>query len=354
MTKAAEIMKQIHKDHGSNMATVGLDGWEDIERIPTGIFALDLAMGGGWPQGKCSIIYGPESSCKSNVAYKSAGQAQIKFGTKFVVVIDPEFALDKPWAAQMGVDLDRLIVVNPETAEQSVDFVETFTMAEDVSMVILDSLAALVTSNEIEKDASTTAVGGASALIGKMYRKVGHSQRAMANAGKDPVTFLAVNQIRHKIGVMFGNPETMPGGNAPKFSASMILRVYGKNIMDNKVNKTTPRFKEVNAVLQKWKCPILSQNAVFQMQMIRADGKDAGWVKDWGTVSKFMKELDYLSPGEKSGWIMNGDPYQTLDDCYNALYGDPELLQSMKTSIIVELMEKGGVAAQVEAEAEEA
>jgi recombination protein RecA len=348
MASSKDILKKIHKDHGNNIALVGETDYEDMDRIPTGIFPLDLSLGGGFPMSKCSIIYGPESSNKTNILIKTIKEGQIKYPGKMAVIADAEYALSKPWIKKLGVDMDRLIILQPESAEQCVDFIESFCYAEDVFLVGLDSIAALITKNEIESSAEKASVGGASLLVGKMYRKVLHAQVTLDNAGKQAPAFIAINQLRHKIGVMFGNPETMPGGNAQKFASSLTLRVYGKNIMDNKVNAVMPLYKEVNCVIQKWKCPILAVSSVFKMQMLHANGQDPGYVKDWNTVQAYMKELDYLAKGEKGGWVMSGDTYPTLEACQEALYSNEEFLQSMKASIISELIDKGGIKAEAE------
>jgi len=123
------------------------------------------------------------------------------------------------------------------------------------------------------------------------------------------------------------------------------VRCYGKNELDKKLDAVMPAFKEVNCVIQKWKVPILSTSAVFKMQMIDAGGRHAGYVEDWNTVSAYMKELDYLSKAEKSGWLMNGEEYKTLAECKEVLYGNPEMLAEMKATLIRELIDKGGLEA---------
>jgi recombination protein RecA len=341
MTTTAEILKKIRKDHGDNIAKIGGLDFVDVPRIPTGIFPLDLAMGGGWPQGKCCIIYGPESSNKTNVAIKTIVEAQRMWPEKKVVFVDAEHALDLKWATQLGVDTERLIVILPECAEQAVNFIESFIYADDVSLIVLDSIAALITSNELESDAEKAAVGGASLLIGKLYRKVIVSFSKMTNSGATPPTFLAINQIRTKIGVMFGNPETQPGGNPPKFASAMTVRVSGKNIVDPKLSTVVPSFKEVNCVLHKWKAPILGTSAVYSMQMIDAGGNIAGHVSDWTTICAYLKELDYLTKGEKGGWVLSGTHYATQQAAKEALYSDPDLLAELKGLIISELRERG-------------
>lgn len=341
MSNASEIMKRIRKDHGSTIATVGGSDFVDVDRIPTGIFAVDLAMGGGFPVGKCAIVYGPESSNKTNLILMTIIQAQIKWPQKNIVFVDAENSLDLKWVSTMGVDTNRLIVLHPEYAEQAVDFVVEFIHAEDVSMIVLDSIAALISANEIESSAEKVAVGGASLIVGKLYRKVVVAYTKVKNAGVTPPAFIAINQIRMKIGVMFGSPETMPGGNPPKFASSMTLRVYGKNIMDKKLSPVMPAYKEVSCVLQKWKCPILAVNATYSMQMIEANGNKPGYVNDWNTVSAYMKELDYLTKSDKGGWLMGGVSYPTLEACKSALYGNPAALADMKSTMISELLSKG-------------
>lgn len=340
-TSTKELLKQLHKDHGPSIATVGTKGYADVPRIPTGIFAVDLAMGGGFPQGKCAIIYGPESSLKTVLALKACAQAQRMYPDKQVVFVDAEHALDVKWAITLGVDPDRMIVIHPESAEQAVDMLESFFYAEDVSVIVLDSIAALTTSKEIENSADVMAVGGASLLVGKLFRKVVVAGHKMSNQGLTPPTFISINQIRSKIGVMYGNPETMPGGNPPKFASAMTLRVYGKNIIDKKISSAMPSFKEVSCILQKWKCPILAVNATYEMQMIEGLGNKPGYIADWNTVSKFAKQLDYLAKGEKAGWIMLGKQYKTLDECKEALYGDADMLAELKATIIAELVAGG-------------
>lgn len=688
MTTTADILKKINKDHGSHIAKIATTEYEDTPRIPTSIFALDLAMGGGFPQGRNSIIYGPESSNKTNIWLLAAKSAQMLYPDKKVVLVDAEHALDVKWAAKLtGLDPNRLIVIHPEFAEQAVDFIESFLYANDVSMIGLDSIAALTTQKEIENSAETAAVGGASLLVGKLYRKTQVAFSKMTNQGLIAPAFIAINQIRSKIGVMYGNPEclhadtlvnfvdgrsipirevvehkidsplwafnedsgeffeskilshhyngeakdgdfltvsaqgidtengvfvatvtythkfltfagwksagelqvgdllltkyrsvisgtlkdflagalcgdatllkpnaglncglefqdsnnieyaawkadllrpffnvsgtegkfvvsptyelgkfgaqfsdtrhpqglfnnfsmlglavwimddacfnrgryflsigrfkddsvvksyisekfdelgfdhrwceghveftvaashliavncspyapecmaykfpeglvagdyvlhsdevrqvptysevtsvgpasalkyrdrglydlhieghhnylagsrnngfvvhnTMPGGNPPKFASSMTVRCYGKNILDKNIDPVMPAFKEVNCIIQKWKVPILATTAAFKMQMIDAGGVPAGTVQDWNTIAAYMKELDYLSKGDKGGWVMSGNEYKTLSECRDELYGNPELLADMKASIIEEMITKGSM-----------
>lgn len=348
MSGTTEILAALRKQHGHSIVQLGGEDYADTPRIPTGVFPFDLASGGGFPQGRVSIVYGPESSNKTNLALRAIAEGQRLYPDKKAVFIDVEHALDLKWARRMGVDTDALIVVHPEYAEQAVDITESFLYASDVFLVVMDSIAALTTQNEIDSSSEKMIVGGASLLVGKFFKKTTVSFNKMRNRGLMPPAFIAINQIRHKIGVMFGNPETMPGGNAPKFASSMTVRVYGKNVVDKKINATMPSFKEVNIIIQKWKVPILSINATYTMLMIDANGKTAGHVEDWNTISTYLKELDYLSKGEKAGWVMFGESFKTLDECKTRLYSDPDLLHDAKQTIITELLASGVIGEQSE------
>jgi len=340
MTTSAELLKQFQKDHGKHFATTGGQDEElvDCERMPTGIFPVDLAMGGGFPKSKCSEVFGPESSNKTNLVLQTIRQAQIMEPKKKNVFVDVEHALDKKWARDgMGVNLDNLILIQPSTAEQAVDAVSNFIYAEDVNIVAMDSIAMMMKKREMEEDAEAGSYGGAALLVGKMYRKVTGALAEMELAGKMGATFIAINQIRSKMSATKGSDEVTPGGFPPRFCSAMRVRVYGKNEMDTAIDKAMPSWKEVNIIIKKWKCPILAVNAVYKMQMIKGLGRSPGYINDWNTISAYMKELDYLSKGEKGGWIMNGMEFKLLEECKEALYSDPAMLQDIKTTIIKEL-----------------
>lgn len=350
MSSSHEILTKMRKEHGHSIVQKGGEDYADTPRLPTGVFPFDLATGGGFPMGRVSIVYGPESSNKTNLVLRAIAEGQRIYPDKVAVFVDVEYALDLKWARRLGVDTERLIVVHPEYAEQAVDMTEGFFYANDVFAVALDSIAALSSQNEIESSAEKMSVGGSSLIVGKLFKKATVSFNKMRNQGIMPPAFLAINQIRHKIGVMFGNPETMPGGNAPKYASSMTVRVYGKNVVDKKLNATMPAYKEVSVIIQKWKVPILSVNATYNMLMIDANGKLAGHVEDWNTISSYLKELDYLGKGEKSGWVMFGTEYATLAEAKEALYSDPNLLHEAKQTIISELLEAGVIGEQADSE----
>ncbi len=214
------VLAQIEKSYGKGaIMKLGQDaGNTDIETIPTGCLALDLALGiGGLPRGRMIEIYGPESSGKTTVALHAVAQAQ-KLGG-IAAFIDAEHALDPVYAKHLGVDLDELYVSQPDTGEQALDIVDHLVRSSAVDIIVVDSVAALTPKAEIEGDMGDSHVGLQARLMSQALRKL----TAIVNKSKTCVVF--INQLREKVGVMFGNPEVTPGGKALKFYASVRIDV---------------------------------------------------------------------------------------------------------------------------------
>jgi recombination protein RecA len=219
------------------------------EIIPTGSLSLDIALGvGGVPRGRVVEIYGPESSGKTTLCLHIVSEAQKSGGT--AAFIDMEHALDPVYAARLGVDIDNLLVSQPDTGEQALEITETLVRSGAVDVVIVDSVAALVPRNEIEGDMGDASMGMQARLMSQALRKLSGA----INQTKTTVIF--TNQLRQKIGVMFGNPETTTGGQALKFYASLRLDVrriqsikMGEEVIGNRTrvkvvkNKVAPPFR---------------------------------------------------------------------------------------------------------------
>jgi recombination protein RecA len=214
----ASIEKQFGK--GSIM-TMG-DGSRigNVEVVPTGIISVDLALGGGIPLGRIIEIYGPESSGKTTLAEYIMGQVQKRGGV--AALIDAEHAFDPEYAKTLGVNLDGLYISQPDTGEQALEIVETLVRSNAVNIVVIDSVAALVPRAEIEGEMGDAMVGVQARLMSQALRKL------TGAISKSKTTVIFINQIRMKIGVMFGNPETTSGGNALKFYASVRIEIRRK------------------------------------------------------------------------------------------------------------------------------
>ncbi|MBP3230973.1 MAG: recombinase RecA [Anaerovibrio sp.] len=244
-------LKQIEKDFGKGAIMRLGDAAKDmnVEVIPTGILPLDIALGvGGIPRGRIIEIFGPESSGKTTVTLHMIAEAQKNGG--IAAFIDAEHALDPVYAKKLGVDIDNLLISQPDTGEQALDIVEALVRSGAIDIIVVDSVAALVPKAEIEGDMGDAHVGILARLMSQAMRKL------TGVISKSRTTAIFINQIREKVGVIYGNPETTTGGRALKFYASVRLDVrkhdqikQGTNVIGNRTkvkvvkNKVAPPFK---------------------------------------------------------------------------------------------------------------
>ena len=211
-------MDQITKQFGDgSIMKLGEAHKVDVEVIPSGALSLDLALGGGYPKGRIIEIYGPESSGKTTLTLHAIAEIQKQGGT--AAFIDAEHALDPAYAKRLGVDTENLLVSQPDNGEQALEITETLVRSNAVDLVIVDSVAALTPQAEIDGDMGDSHMGLQARLMSQALRKL----TGIINKSKATVIF--INQIRMKIGVMFGNPETTTGGNALKFYASQRIDI---------------------------------------------------------------------------------------------------------------------------------
>jgi len=215
----AAALSQIRDKFGEgSIMTLSENHSMEVESIPTGSISLDLALGiGGVPKGRILEIYGPESSGKTTLAMHIVAEVQKKGGV--AAFVDAEHAMDPEYASKIGVKLDELLISQPDTGEQALDIVETLVRSNAVDIIVVDSVAALTPRAEIEGEMGDSHMGLQARLMSQALRKL----TAIISKSKSTVIF--INQIRMKIGVMFGNPETTTGGNALKFYASLRLEV---------------------------------------------------------------------------------------------------------------------------------
>lgn len=240
---------QINKQFGDGaIRRLGDTKTVDVELFSSGSLSLDLALGGGYPKGRILEIYGPESSGKTTLALHAIAEVQKKGGT--AAFIDAEHALDPAYARKLGVDTDNLLVSQPDNGEQALEIAETLVRSNAVDIVVVDSVAALVPQAEIDGDMGDSHMGLQARLMSQALRKL------TGIISKSRTTVLFINQIRMKIGVMFGNPETTTGGNALKFYASVRLDIRrtgqiksGEDIIGSRTkvkvvkNKIAPPFR---------------------------------------------------------------------------------------------------------------
>jgi protein RecA len=251
ITAIEAAMNQIEKQFGKgSIMKLGATTIMDIEVIPTGCLSLDIALGvGGVPRGRIIEIYGPESSGKTTVALHIVAEAQKRGGA--AAFVDAEHALDPSYARKLGVNIEELVVSQPDTGEQGLEIVEALVRSNAIDVLVVDSVAALVPRAEIEGDMGDSHIGLQARLMSQALRKL----TSAINKSKCVVIF--INQLREKIGIMFGNPETTTGGRALKFYSSIRLDIrkidiikIGDNILGSRArikvtkNKVAPPFKQ--------------------------------------------------------------------------------------------------------------
>ena len=316
--KALETaISQIEKQFGKGaVMRLGQNATMNVEAIPTGSLSLDMALGiGGLPRGRIVEIYGPESSGKTTVALHVVAEAQKRGGS--AVFIDVEHALDPVYAKNLGVDIDQLLVSQPDTGEQALEICEALVRSGAVDVVVVDSVAAMVTKAEIEGEMGDTHVGLQARLMSQALRKL------TGAIGKSNAIVIFINQLREKIGVMYGNPETTTGGNALKFYSSVRLDVRriesikeGNNVIGNKTrvkvvkNKVAPPFRE----------------AVFEILY----GKG---ISKWGELVDLAVQLDII---QKSGsWFSMGDERigQGANSVKDYLIANPDIAEKVEAEV---------------------
>ncbi len=330
-------LAQIDKNFGKGtVMRLGDRPEMNVEAIPTGSLALDAALGiGGVPRGRIIEIYGPESSGKTTLALHILAEAQ-KMGGE-VAFVDAEHALDPVYAAALGVDTDNLLVSQPDTGEQALEITDALVRSGAIDAVVVDSVAALVPKQEIEGEMGDAFVGLQARLMSQALRKLAGS------IAKTNCVVIFINQLRMKIGVMYGNPETTTGGNALKFYASVRLDVRrveaikeGSNVVGNKTrvkvvkNKVAPPFRE----------------AVFEIMYGQGISK-------WGELVDLAVQMDIV---QKSGsWFSMGDERigQGANAVKDYLMNNPDIAQKVEAQVRENLWKLNGTAPKTPAKAAE-
>ena len=331
----ATAISQIEKNFGKGtVMRLGDRPDLNIEAIPTGSLALDAALGiGGVPKGRIIEIYGPESSGKTTLALHILAQAQKQGGE--VAFVDAEHALDPDYAAALGVDTDNMLVSQPDTGEQALEITDALVRSGAVDAIVVDSVAALVPKQEIEGEMGDTFVGLQARLMSQALRKLA------GTIAKTNCVVIFINQLRMKIGVMYGNPETTTGGNALKFYSSVRLDVRkveaikeAGNVIGNKTrvkvvkNKVAPPFRE----------------AYFDIMY--GEG-----ISKWGELVDLAVQMDIV---QKSGsWFSMGEERigQGKDSVKNFLINNPDIAEEVEAKVREKLI--AGAASRTAARAAE-
>lgn len=322
--KALQLaIDKIDKDYGKGtIMKLGDDSVEDIPVISTGSIGLNAALGvGGYPRGRVIEIFGPESSGKTTLAIHAIAEAQKQGG--IAAIIDAEHAFDRFYAEKLGVDVENLFISQPDNGEQALEIADQLIRSSAIDIIVIDSVAALTPKAEIEGDMGDSRVGLQARLMSQALRKL------TANINKTNTTCIFINQLREKIGVMFGNPETTTGGNALKFYASVRLDIRrvsqikdGDNVIGNQTrvkvvkNKVAPPFR-------KAEFDIMFGEGVSKVGEIIDLGVEYGIIKKSG--SWFSYGDDKLAQGRDATKRLLADNPELCDKL------EAEIMEAIKT-----------------------
>ena len=316
-------LAKIEKDFGKGaVMKLGDTKVEQIDVIPTGSLGLDIALGvGGYPKGRIIEIYGPESSSKTTLAIHAIAECQKQGGT--AAIIDAEHAFDSFYAEDLGVDLNELFIAQPDNGEQALEIADQLISSSAIDLIVVDSVAALTPKAEIEGDMGDNKVGLQARLMSQALRKL------TATISRTKTTCIFINQLREKIGVMFGNPETTTGGNALKFYASVRIDIRkstpikdGDEVLGNETrvkvvkNKVAPPFKKADF-------------EILYGKGINRQGEIIDFAVDLGIITKSGSWFSYE----------NAKIGQGRDAVKQALIDNPELSEQIEQKVLEKLKE---------------
>ncbi|MBN3885332.1 MULTISPECIES: recombinase RecA [unclassified Nostoc] len=319
------VLNQIERSFGKGaIMRLGDATRMRVETISSGALTLDLALGGGLPKGRVIEIYGPESSGKTTVALHALAEVQRNGG--IAAFVDAEHALDPTYAAALGVDIDNLLISQPDTGESALEIVDQLVRSAAVDIVVIDSVAALVPRAEIEGDMGDTHVGLQARLMSQALRKI------TGNIGKSGCTVIFINQLRQKIGVTYGSPETTTGGNALKFYASVRLDIRRIQTLKKGTDEYGNRVK-VKVAKNKVAPPF----RIAEFDIIFGKG-----ISTLGCVVDLAEETGIII--RKGAWYSyNGDNIsQGRDNAIKYLEEKPEFAEEIK-KLVREKLDKGAV-----------
>ncbi|MGN1034221.1 MAG: recombinase RecA [Oscillospiraceae bacterium] len=308
---------QIEKNFGKGSIMKLGQNALNIEAIPTGSISLDLALGvGGFPRGRIIEIFGPESSGKTTVALHVVASAQKMGGT--AAFIDVEHALDPVYAAALGVEVDSLLVSQPDTGEQALEITETLVRSGAIDVIVIDSVAALVPRQEIEGDMGDAHVGLQARLMSQALRKL------TAIISKTNCVALFINQLREKVGIMFGNPEVTPGGRALKFYSSVRLDVRRIETLKN----------GTEVIGNRTRCKVVKNKVAPPFREAEFDIMYGSGISKEGELLDIATKKDVIS---KSGtWFNYGEIRlgQGRDNAKEYLKNDPNLMKEISEKVL--------------------
>lgn len=356
---ASETITKLQKKYGSTaLMKAADDRHQELPRIPCGVFQLDYALGGGWPAGRVNTIYGPKSSSKTTTLLKTIGNAQRmcascftehhtadgevlgckcgKYRQMVCSFVDVEGTWDEKWSKANGIDVQTLLYSRPDFAEESLDISEALIRSGEVDVLVLDSLAFLTPLKEIEESVEKETMGVQARLIGKGVRKLNAALNAVKNEHSRFPTIFFTNQIRMKLGVMFGNPETTPGGMAPGFVSTTEVKVWpGKYDIDEQTGR--PLHVDMNFRVEKNKSGPAKMEGSYRLILSNTEVKRVGEVYDEDQIVNIAQKYG-LVEGNGASWHCLGEKFGGKSLIEKRLLQDPLFKKKLSTSLMTVLL----------------
>lgn len=286
-----DLEEMINKKYGKDIMfqPASALGVLDIPRFSSGILALDVDLGGGWPENKVMEIFGPESSGKSYTIYNAIATVTNRKENNKAVLIDEEGSFDVPWAKKIGVNVDNLQVVRSEYAEQALDILEITVQSGEYGFVGLDSIAALIAKDELDSSTEEWQMGLTARLLNKACRKCYRALNASRRKGGSTSVFL-INQLRLKIGKVFGNPETTTGGQGPKYASAIRLDLRKEEMLEDSSGSTFGQVTRYTTIKNKTAPPLKKGSFEYFI-----DGDDAGKINNLKALFDLGLEMDTIA-----------------------------------------------------------
>jgi len=347
-----DLIQKIRKKHGKNILTPADEfRIRSVSRIPSGIFFYDYALGGGFPAGRTNIVWGHKSTGKTAICLRTLGNAQKlcancytfpdaetgkcecgKFRETICAFLDVEGSWDQEWATLHGVNTERVLLSVPEYAEQTLDIAEALLRSGDVDFLVIDSLAFLAPSKEIEESTAKALQAEQARVLGRGIRKFGAALNYMGNqTGRRP-TLLFTNQIRMKVGLLFGNPETQPGGHAPGFSATTETKTFGgKYEMDDVTGR--PVYVDMGFRVEKNKSAGAKIEGEWRLMLADTTIKHKGEVYEEPAMVDMAIKIGLVEK-EGNGWLWQGEKYRTKSLLVTAMVEDATMKNRLATTLM--------------------
>lgn len=333
--RLSDLIPQIEKRYGENIVRKG-NALPNCTYLPTGIFLIDLALLGGIPESKMSLVYGWQSSGKSTLAMKVAASAQRKYPDSSVLYIDSEGSYDPLWAEKNGVDNERVVYVDPQSGEQAVDIMNSAIVADDLSLIILDSIAGTVPLKEVESSAEDAIVAVRARLMSRFLTSLKLRMSDELRRGHK-VTAVTINQFRTNIGVMFGDNRVLPGGATQRYTADVMLEMKNAKPQQGKSENDVAIFEHNEHAFEIKKCKTGNSLPSGQFTMIRSPQHVLGvsGIDDGDTVVAYGKKMGMVTSGG-GNWKFDGcdESFGSKDELVAHFYNEPEEYRLFKTKLI--------------------